>query len=412
MSATLTNPFRPGAGHSPPYLAGRDVEKQDFLRTLDQSPVMTNLVLTGLRGVGKTVLLETFKPLAVAQGWLWAGTDLSESASVSEESIAIRILADLAPLVAGIVVGETERRTIGFKTTDEKTPVHLDFDLLRGVYDRTPGLASDKLKAVLGLVWSCLSRTDCRGIVLAYDEAQNLSDQAEANHYPLSLLLDVFQSIQKKELPILLVLTGLPTLFPKLVEARTFAERMFHVVTLSRLGDADSRDAILKPIEAQNCPVKFTEAGVNEVIRHSGGYPYFIQFLCREMFDSYLQKRAGGDVNPVVTVQQTVRKLDTDFFAGRWNRVTDRQREFLTVVAELPNCNEEFTVAEVVEKSREKLAKPFSASHVNQILGKLAENGLVYKNRHGRYSFAVPLLGDFIRRQEAEKNKPQPEFQF
>ena len=101
----------------------------------------------------------------------------------------------------------------------------------------------------------------------------------------------------------------------------------------------------------------------------------------------------------MVTVNQTVRKLDSDFFAGRWNRVTDRQRELLALVAGLPNCDDEFTVQEIVEQSK-KLAKPFSASHVNQILGKLTENGLVYKNRHGRYSFAVPLLGDFIRRQE------------
>jgi hypothetical protein len=100
----------------------------------------------------------------------------------------------------------------------------LDFSLLKWVYDQTPGLTSDKLKAVLDLVWHNLKETNVRGIVLAYDEAQNMSDQAVARQYPLSLLLDVFQSIQKKGVPILLVLTGLPTLFPKLVDARTFAE--------------------------------------------------------------------------------------------------------------------------------------------------------------------------------------------
>lgn len=409
MAALIANPFRPGAGHPPPYLAGREEERQEFARLLKQRPVMTNLVLTGLRGVGKTVLLETFKPMAVQSGWLWAGTDLSESASVTEENIAIRILADLSPLVASIVVGEAETRRIGFKAQKETEPVHLDFTFLRRVYEQTPGLASDKLKAVLELVWSCLKETQCRGIVLAYDEAQNLSDQATGHQYPLSLLLDVFQSIQKKGLPIMLVFTGLPTLFPKLVEARTFAERMFHVLTLGRLDDSESRDAILKPIQKQSNGVRFTDKAVSEIIRHSGGYPYFIQFLCREMFDSYLQQKAGGEPNPVVTVQQTVRKLDSDFFAGRWNRVTDRQRELLSVVAQLPNCDDEFTLQEVVEKSRITLPKPFSASHVNQILAKLAENGLVYKNRHGRYSFAVPLLGDFIRRQQIDAELFQPQ---
>ena len=90
--------------------------------------------------------------------------------------------------------------------------------------------------------------------------------------------------------------------------------------------------------------------------------------------------------------------------------VNNRQRELLSVVAKLSNCDDEFTVQEVVEKSRQALEKPFSASHVNQILAKLAENGMVYKNRHGRYSFAVPLLGDFIRRQEVEASSVQPGF--
>ena len=99
MNQTRTifdNPFRPGAGHTPPYLAGRTAEQEDIRRLLKQTTIMENPILTGLRGVGKTVLLETFKPIALAEKWLWVGTDLSESASVSEERIAIRILADIA----------------------------------------------------------------------------------------------------------------------------------------------------------------------------------------------------------------------------------------------------------------------------------------------------------------------------
>ena len=402
MATQFTNPFRAGAGHPPPYLAGREQEKKEFSESLNQSPITTNLVLTGLRGVGKTVLLETLKPIAIEKKWLWAGTDLSEAATVSEDSIAVRILADLAPLLSGVVVGSTEVKRIGFLQPGGKTPVHLDFAVLKHVYDTTPGLTSDKLKAIFDLAWSCLKSTQCQGIVLAYDEAQNLSDQAAAQQYPLSLLLDVFQSIQKKGLPIMLVLTGLPTLFPKLVDARTFAERMFHVMTLGRLSEPETREAITKPVEKTNCPVKFNDVAVGQIIKHSGGYPYFVQFLCREMFDSYLQQQASGEAKPFVTVAQTVRKLATDFFSGRWNKVTDRQRELLAVIAELPNCDEEFTVQEIVETSKKKLTKPFSSSHVNQILSKMADGGLVYKNRHGRYSFAVPLLGDFIRRIQSE----------
>jgi hypothetical protein len=82
MVAPFNNPFRPGAGQLPPYLAGRLDEQNDVLKILNEKPVLSNVIITGLRGVGKTVLLETLKPLAINNGWLWAGTDLSETASV------------------------------------------------------------------------------------------------------------------------------------------------------------------------------------------------------------------------------------------------------------------------------------------------------------------------------------------
>jgi hypothetical protein len=102
--STFANPFRPGAGHMPPYLAGRQKEKAEFLRLLGQEVVLENLVLTGLRGVGKTVLLDTFKPFAIGQGWLWVGTDLSESTSISEGRVAVRLMTDLAPLTSSMVL--------------------------------------------------------------------------------------------------------------------------------------------------------------------------------------------------------------------------------------------------------------------------------------------------------------------
>lgn len=89
----------------------------------------------------------------------------------------------------------------------------------------------------------------------------------------------MFQSIQKRELSFVLVLTGLPTLFPKLVEARTFAERMFHVMMWGRLSDAESREAILKPIQQRGCPVRFTEPAVAEIVRHSGAIPTSSSFF-------------------------------------------------------------------------------------------------------------------------------------
>ncbi len=394
----FTNPFRPGAGHMPPYLAGRHKEKEEFLRLLDQRIVLENLVLTGLRGVGKTVLQDTLKPLAIRQGWLWVGTDLSESTSINEDRIAIRLMTDLAPLTSSIVLTQ-EVPAMGISKTVKKVQRPLDFNTMEGIFNGTPGLISDKLKAVLEFVWGCVSKKKIKGVIFAYDEAQNLSDHAEAHEYPLSLMLDVFQSLQKKNIPLMLVLVGLPTLFPKLVEARTFAERMFHVVFLKRLNETDSRDAILKPIQDAKCPVKLNAESVRLIVEVSGGYPYFLQFICREVYDAFLQQLDAGQKRSV-PIQDITRKLDNNFFAGRWAKATDRQRELLIVIASMENCDEEFTVQEIVECSKKQLTRPFSPSHVNQMLSALSSAGLVYKNRHGKYSFAVPLLGRFIQRQQ------------
>lgn len=400
MTSELKNPFRPGAGHMPPYLAGRDPEIEEFKRLLKQDVILENMVLTGLRGVGKTVLLDTLKPIAINEGWIWVGTDLSEAASLSESNMAVRLLTDLSVVTSTIITGASKKKRIGFGTASQVIPETLNYSNLIKIYNETPGLSADKLKNVLELVHVYTEHIDSvKGFVFAYDEAQNLSDHSPKNEYPLSLLLDVFQSIQKKGIKFFLVLTGLPTLFPKLVEARTFSERMFRVVFLDKLTEASSRDAIEIPIKRQECSVSFTEESIKTIISVSKGYPYFIQFICREVFDIFVQHYNVGKELPKVPIKEILRKLDTDFFAGRYARATDRQRDLLKLIAQLSNSDTEFTVHEVVDLSRQDEAKPFSSSHVNQMLNTLTESGLVYKNRHGRYAFAVPLLGQFIRRQ-------------
>jgi hypothetical protein len=393
-----TNPFKPGAGHMPPYLAGRTQEQDEVRRLLRQSTILENIVLTGLRGVGKSVLLETIKPIARSMRWLWVGQDMSESASVSEVMIAQRIIADLAVLTSTLLVKRSRQLTFGFGSPDTYFAEPVGYDELNRIFEKTPGLISDKLKSVIEFVWNAIPPGSVAGIAFAYDEAQNMADHSKKEQYPLSLMLDVFASLQRRGLPVLLILTGLPTLFPKLVEARTYSERMFHTIVLRQLDPTASREAILKPIEVTACPIRFSSETVDAIVAMSGGNPYFIQFICREIFDAWIGTLDGGE-EPKVPVVEITRKLDNDFFVGRWARSTDRQRELLQVVAMLPNCDAEFTVQEVVLASKETLVKPFSSSHANQMLASLSEAGLIYKNRHGKYAFAVPLLSAFIRRQ-------------
>ena len=313
--------------------------------------ITDNPILTGLRGVGKTVLLEELKRVAFKQDWFWVGTDLSETASLTEENIATRLLADLAVVTSQWVIGTSAPPGGWFYQHAPEPDATLGYDTLVQLFRGPPGLIADKLKAVLEVVGAILTKLD-RGLIFAYDEAQNLSDHAAGKQFPLSLMLDVFQSLQRKNHRILLVLVGLPTLFSKLVEARTSAERMFHVITLDRLNEADSRDAIIVPIKKQNSPFPPTDKLVNQIVEASGGYPCFIQFICREVYDIAVQKHDKGEPL-IVLIPDITRKLDADFFAGRWARVPERQRDVLTVIAELDNFGVEFSPQEVVSKAAE-----------------------------------------------------------
>jgi hypothetical protein len=394
------NPFRPGAGQAPLYLAGRSKEEEQFRRVINQRPVLRNLIITGLRGVGKTVLLESFKPVAKADKWLWTGTDLSESVSLTEDRICRRLVTDLTVLLAPIVVKSSETIPFGFARQAEKKKIPMTFDDLWRIFESTPGLTEDKIKSVLRHVRDMLKGSGVTGIVFAYDEAQNISDKAKDKEYPLSILLDTFASIQRDhhEVQIIIILTGLPTLFPRLNEARTYSERMFEVMQLDKLSDADSKDAIKKPIEISKSDLSFADETVENITRMSGGYPYFIQYICKEVFDAWISQSQADSV-PVVASEEIVSKLDQDFFSARWDRATDRQQEFMYVISSLSSGDSEFTTQEIVQASKELLEKGFSPSHATQVLSALVEKGLIYRNKHGKYSFAVPLMASFIQRQ-------------
>lgn len=394
MEKDFTNPFRPGAGHKPPYLAGRVEEKEEFKNLLKQEVVLNNLILTGLRGVGKTVLLDSFKSIAQESGWMWAGTDCSESASINEDTIALRLLTDIALITSNIVIHTEKIQEIGFTKDTREEKTYLSFSFLRQYYNAVPGLPINKLKAVSMFVWDSIKSIDgVEGIVFAYDEAQTLSDHADDRQYPLSILLDLFQYLQRNGVKFVLVLTGLPTLLTKLVETRTYSERLFHVLTLRQLNDQESRDAILKPIADARCKTKFNDESVKIIIQQSGGYPYFIQFICREVYDVFEQKAAKKQ-KLSVPIDAIIQKLDNDFFAGRWSRATEREQQVLIMLAEANKTT--FTIQDTLELSNKSRFKKFSRSQIGQLFNSLIERGLVYKDKRGSYSFAVPLLNQYI----------------
>ncbi|GHV36120.1 ATPase [Spirochaetia bacterium] len=402
----LLNPYRPGAGHTPPYLAGREQEIGNFVKLLDQQIIIKNCILTGLRGVGKTVLLDEFKNVAINEGWLWTSNEISESVSLTEERLCYRIMADLSIVTSGISIKKIREEPVGFTGKETEIDIPLNFRNIEDLFDEAAGLESDKLKYILEYAWDQIKRNmpQVKGLIFAYDEAQSLYDDTKNKTFALTMLLDVFQSIQRKKIPFMLLLSGLPTIQSRLVESRTYTERMFTILFLHKLSDDASRLAILKPIERENCPIQFNKDSIDLITHKSGGYPYFIQFLCKETFDIFLQQNSAGQ-ELTVPIDSIMIKLDDDFFAGRWGILTDRQRELLSVIAHLESCEEEFTVQKIVTESKKYEITAFSNSQVNQMLSSLIVTGLIFKNRFGKYSFAVPQLNEFILRQNIAISK-------
>lgn len=198
----------------------------------------------------------------------------------------------------------------------------------------------------------------------------------------------------------MLVLTVLPTLN----EVRTYTERMFHVLQLGQLEDEDARQAVMRPLEITRSTLKFAPKTIDRIVSMSGGYPYFIQFIGKEVFDAWIGRLALGEAASVPE-HEILAKLDQDFFSLRWENATDRQQQFMKVIATPQNAEDEFSVPEIVAASREILKTGFTNSHAIQLLQALAERGLTYRNRRGSYSFAVPLLPRFIQRQAFDPSK-------
>jgi hypothetical protein len=173
---------------------------------------------------------------------------------------------------------------------------------------------------------------------------------------------------------------------------------MFHTLILDRLTEQETREAIMKPIELSKSTLKFSRQTVERIVEESKGYPFLIQYICREVFDAWIGRMTIGEA-PSVQMAEITAKLDMDFFAPRWSRATDRQQIFMQVIATLAEADGEFSVQDITSASRNLLKHPFNPSHATQMLGHLAEKGLIYRNRRGAYCFAVPLLAGFIKRQ-------------
>ncbi len=407
--AFVENPYRPGAGHFPPYFAGRSDEQTNFRRMLRDNHPTDNFLITGLRGFGKTVLLDCLRRMSEEHSWLWVGNDLSESSSLSEERLAIRILTDLSATITEKLTqnGNSVRPTSlasRMATAEDFGREKEAFEALKGVYEHSPGLPSDKLKAVMHRAASLAARTRSKGIVLAYDEAQCMSDHAERNEFPMSMLVETIGALQRRNavVPIVLVLSGLPHVQDALTETRTYTERMFHVMHLDRLSRDDTWAALANPLQNLMPPLRASKELIDKVADLSGGYPYLIQFFGKELVEKLLDNGGTLDIRSFPP-PETLERLDAGLFGARWNKTTEKQRQVLEILASRGiDYAPDFSAADVVGLSKDK--GDLNGQQASQMLHALCDRGLLYRTRHGRYAFTVPMSEEMIlRRMRSEQ---------
>lgn len=339
------------------------------------------MMTVGLRGVGKTVLLNRFSVMAERQGFLVAFVEASDSGDF-RTLLSVNLRKILIELDRGTVSRAVVKALRVLKSFTLQLPdgsmIQLDPEPLLGEADS--GHLDEDLRDLFVAVGEA-ARDRGRGILIAVDEVQYLAGNE------LSALIVAVHRTTQLDLPLVLVGAGLPQLPGLAGEARSYSERLFEFPEIGSLGEDDARAALAVPAEANG--VEFTRAALDEIVRASQGYPYFLQ-----EWGSLVWNHAAGSPIPVEDVAAVrplvLSALDRDFFRVRLDRLTPKDREYLRAMAALgPGPHRSGDVAAQLRVRVESVAPRRSA---------LIKKGMIYSPAHGDTAFTVPLFDDFLRR--------------
>ncbi|MEX2105982.1 MAG: ATP-binding protein [Solirubrobacterales bacterium] len=397
-AAPRKNPFRPGVGTRPLHLAGRDGPMRRFAAMLRAAPEQpANMRLTGLRGVGKTVLLGEFQVIAEREGWASALLELQPGHNGEE------------PLVAGITTLAREakerlsrveriKNALGNAARQAGT-LGVGWDEFQITYDPIGGQEREDITRALFEVVEMAVEKGRTGFVLLLDEAQVVRDENNSSgDHPLSMFISSVAALQKRELPIGLVLCGLPTLTGNLLKARSYTERMFRGEEIASLAGDDAREAFTQPL-ADRGGFTASDDLVEAVINEVEGYPYFIQLWGAELWDAADIGGVDELTMPLLeaTREDIYRRVDLDFYSPRVETLTPAEQDVLlgTAAAEYPPL--------VVSKLNDTINK--TPANINVLLGRLVEAGVLYRLRKGEYEYTAPRFRDYLIRRVSEETE-------
>ena len=384
----IENPFSPGAGSPPPELVGRDdilEQARILLARIKAKRSEKSILLTGLRGVGKTVLLNEIERLSEGEGYRTILLEAHEDKSLAALLIpALRKLLFDLDRVAG--AGDKVKKGLavlkafmrGLKLKISEVEIGLDIDPEKGAAD-SGDLESDLPNLFIAVAEPAEERN--RPVALLIDELQYFRPKE------LSALIMAMHKMQQRQLPMLLIGAGLPILPALAGESKSYAERLFNFPPVGALSFADAVLALMQPTKAVGVDFEFDAA--EEIYRLTQGYPYFIQEWGYQSWNRSVSSPITK-ATVLAATQHVIARLDENFFRVRFDRLTPSEKAFLNSMAKLgPGPYRSGQVADAIGVKTTALG-PVRAS--------LIKKGMIYSPGHGDLAFTLPLFDQFMLR--------------
>ena len=382
----LPNPYRPGAGMSPAYLAGRDNtinEAQNILQAINYGYSARSVVYYGLRGVGKTVLLNYIENLADEMDLPSEYMEIAERDRSFQYQMALHIykLINRLSLLKNIeshikkALSILKAFTIKYGCDD----ISIEVNPANGISD-TGNLANDMTELFLAL--GVIAQEQNKGVVLFIDEIQYIKDSE------FEALMEAIHRTNQKNYPIVIFSAGLPKIAKIAGDVKSYAERLFDFIEIDSLNNEEAKLALIEP--AKRFQINYTDEAVNKIIEITQGYPYFLQEYGKWVWECK-KEESIIDIKIVnKAYDKFEQSLDKAFFKVRHDRATAREIEFMTAMVaceKLPCSTKE--IANIMGESIQA---------ISPLRAQLIHKGFIYAAKRGEVDFTVPQFDKYLKR--------------